>query len=253
MRANYGKSLRQFFSEKNPLKLIDLGAGVFNTATVDTNILLIENSKVKAVELKAITLKNKEKITALSEYDFTVLTELTGDSWTILSLREKIIKCKVECIGNLLKKWDISINYGIKTGFNEAFIIDGKTKDELIAKDAKSAEIIKPILRGRDIKRYKAEFADLWLITTFPALNLDIENYPVIKQYLEKFLPRIKQTGETFFADGKKQKTRKKTGNKWFETQDQISYWKEFEEEKIVWAEMTKSQNTLQSNLLFHS
>ena len=148
---------------------------------------------------------------------------------------------KIERIGTPLKEWDINIYYGIKTGYNKAFIIDGKTKDELIRKDRKSKEIIKPILRGRDIKRYKAEFADLWLIATFPALKLNIDDYPAIKKYLEQFLPKIKQTGEMFIdKNGKKQKTRKKTGNKWFETQDQIAYYKEFEKEKIVWQRVTK-------------
>ncbi len=85
-------------------------------------------------------------------------------SWVILSPIEQSIKRKIESIGVPLKDWDISINYGIKTGFNEAFIIDGKKKAELIAADPKSAEIIRPILRGRDIKRYSFEHNDLWLI-----------------------------------------------------------------------------------------
>ncbi|HAS79949.1 MAG TPA: hypothetical protein DCR90_03465, partial [Fusobacteriaceae bacterium] len=77
---------------------------------------------------------------------------------------------------------------------------------------------------------------DLWLIATFPALNLDIDDYPAIKEYLEQFLPKLNQTGEPFIdKNDEKQKTRKKTGNKWFETQDQIAYWNEFNKEKIVW------------------
>jgi len=83
-----------------------------------------------------------------------------------LSDIEKRIKEKIEKIGIPLKNWDIQINYGIKAGFDEAFIIDGKIKDELIAKSSKNAEIIRPILRGKDIKRYGYEFADLWLICT---------------------------------------------------------------------------------------
>ena len=87
---------------------------------------------------------------------------------------EQKIKEKIEAIGTPLKDWDVSINYGIKTGYNEAFIIDGKKKDELIAEDPKSAEIIRPILRGRDIKRYSYEFADLYLIATFPRSKEDV-------------------------------------------------------------------------------
>ena len=64
-----------------------------------------------------------------------------------------------------------AINYGIKTGYNDAFIIDNQTKDALIAEDPRSAEIIKPVLRGRDIQRYQAQWKGLWLIATFPALG----------------------------------------------------------------------------------
>ena len=102
----------------------------------------------------------------------------------------------------------------------------------MIAKDSKSAEIIKPLLRGRDIKRYSYEWAGLWIIATFPAKNIDINEYPAIKEYLQSFGKRLEQSGE--------KGCRKKTGNKWFETQDQIAYWKEFEKEKIVWAETSQ-------------
>lgn len=85
-------------------------------------------------------------------------------SFVILSDIEKRIKEKIESVGTPLKEWDINIYRGILTGYNEAFIIDGETKDELIEKSPKNAEIIRPILRGRDIKRYGYEFADLWLI-----------------------------------------------------------------------------------------
>ena len=123
----------------------------------------------------------------------------------------------------------------IKTGFNEAFIIDGKKKDELIAKDPKNAEIIKPILRGRDIKRYKVEFADLWLIATFPSLHININEYPAVKEYLQAFGKRLEQTGE--------KGCRKKTNHKWFEVQDNIAYHKEFEKEKIVYREISTTMD----------
>jgi len=90
-----------------------------------------------------------------------ILSDLSEDSWIISTKEEFKIKQRIEEIGTPLKDWDVSINYGIKTGFNEAFLISSKKKDELIAQDLKSAKIIKPILRGRDIKHYKAEFADL--------------------------------------------------------------------------------------------
>jgi hypothetical protein len=88
-------------------------------------------------------------------------------------------------------------------------------------------------LRGRDIKRYGYEFADLWLIATFPSKNYDIDNYPAAKQHLLQFgYDRLKQTGESG--------ARKKTNNKWFETQDSISYWEDFFRPKIIYPNMTK-------------
>ena len=124
----------------------------------------------------------------------------------------------------------------MKTGFNEAFVIDTETKDKLVLKDANSNKIIKPLLRGRDIKKYHHNFADLWLICTFPALDIDIDAFPAIKEHLLSFgYDRLKQVGE--------KGSRKKSNNKWFETQDSISYWDDFSKQKIVWAELSRSGN----------
>ncbi|MDK2910600.1 MAG: hypothetical protein PWR20_2168 [Bacteroidales bacterium] len=249
MRAGYGKSTRAFFCKHRPLKLIDLGSGVFESATVDTNILVIQKTTQtpQSYALNALDLSKEKELTSFDNYadKWVTLTQLSADSWTIANDIEQRIKAKIEHIGKPLKEWDINIYRGILTGYNDAFIIDGKKKDELIAQDPKSAEIIKPILRGRDIKRYKAEFADLWLIATFPALKLNIDDYPAVRDYLKSFGKRLEQTGEEFIDEnGQKVKTRKKTGNKWFETQDQIGYHQEFEKEKIVWAETDQALNT---------
>ena len=143
------------------------------------------------------------------------------------------IKRKIEEKGIPLKDWDICINYGIKTGFNDAFIIDGAKRKELIEQDPKSDEIIRPLLRGRDIKRYSHEFADLYLITTFPSLKIDIEEYPAVKAHLLSFgYNRLKQSGD--------KGSRKKTNNKWFETQDSIGYWEDFFRPKVIYPNMTK-------------
>ena len=152
------------------------------------------------------------------------------ESWVVLSPIEQRIKEKIEAVGTPLKDWNVSIYRGVLTGYNEAFIINGAKKTELIAADPKSAEIIRPILRGRDIKRYGYDFADLWLITTFPSLKIDIEQFPAIKAHLLSFgYDRLKQTGE--------RGARKKTNHQWFETQDSINYWEDFYKQKIVWAE----------------
>jgi len=99
-------------------------------------------------------------------------------------------------------------------------------------------------LRGRDIKRYSYEFADLHLITTFPSLKIDINCYPAIKQHLIAFgYDRLKQTGDTG--------SRKKTNNQWYETQDSISYWEDFYKQKIIYPEITKFLNFYLDNLNF--
>ena len=94
----------------------------------------------------------------------------------------------------------------------------------------------RPILRGRDIKRYGYEWAELWLIATFPSRHYNIDEYPAIKQYLLSFgIKRLEQTGKTHIVNGEKVKARKRTSNKWFETQDSISYWEDFSKPKIIW------------------
>jgi hypothetical protein len=240
MRANYGKKTRQYFAKyTSPLQLIDFGGyKVFESATVDTNILIFEKKDKQAPEKQSTAIactigKEFNPNIGIGSYlnaNAIKLNNLSEESWVISSKAEYEIKKRIEEFGTPLKDWDISIYRGVLTGFNKAFIIDGEKKDELIAQDPKSAEIIKPVLRGRDIKRYKAEFADLWLIATFPALNINIDNYPAVKKYLESFGKRIEQTGEVG--------SRKKTNNKWFETQDKIRYYQEFEKEKIVYPDI---------------
>ena len=171
----------------------------------------------------------------------------SSDSWVILSPIEQSIKRKIEAVGTPLKDWDIQINYGIKTGFNDAFIISTEKRNEILSncktedERKRTAELIRPILRGRDIKRYGYDWANLYLIATFPSRHYDIDKYPAVKQYLLSFgIERLEQTGKTHVVGGEKVKARKKTNNKWFETQDSISYWEVFSMPKIMYPNMTK-------------
>lgn len=157
-----------------------------------------------------------------------------GSSYIILSPIELSIRRKIEAVGKPLKDWDVQINYGIKTGCNEAFIITTEKRDELLAQcqteeeRQRTAELIRPILRGRDIKRYSYDWAGLWVIATFPSRHYDIEDYPTVRDYLLSFgKERLEQTGKTHTIDGVTFKSRKKTTNKWFEVQDSIAYWNE--------------------------
>lgn len=166
----------------------------------------------------------------------------SSESWSILSEIERSIKEKIEAVGTPLKDWDIQINYGIKTGFNDAFIIDSVKRNEILSacqteeERQRTAEIIRPILRGRDIKRYGYEFDDQYIIATFPSRQYNIDDYPALKEFLLSFgIERLEQTGKEYIIDDEKVKARKKTNNKWFETQDSISYWDEFSRPKIIW------------------
>lgn len=185
-------------------------------------------------------------------------TFTNNDSWILLSPIEQSIKQKIESVGVPLKDWDIRINYGIKTGYNDAFIVDGMKREEILSncktdeERQKTAKIIRPILRGRDIKRYYFEYADLFLIATFPSKHYDIEEYPAIKNHLLSFgKERLEQSGKEFYVNGEKLKARKKTNNKWFETQDSISYWEDFNKPFIAWIELTdESKFTYCENMI---
>ena len=98
------------------------------------------------------------------------------------------------------------------------------------------AENNRPILRGRDIKRYDYEFADQYIIATFPSRQYNIDDYQALRDYLLSFgMERLEQSGKEYVINGEKVKARKKTNNKWFETQDSISYWDDFSRPKIIW------------------
>ena len=165
----------------------------------------------------------------------------------ILSPIEQSIKRKIEAVGTPLKDWDINIYRGVLTGCNEAFIITTEKRNEILAncqteeERERTRNVIRPILRGRDIKRYGYEWAGLWLIATFPSRHYDIEEYPAVKAYLMSFgIERLEQTGKKYVINGEEVKARKKTNNKWFETQDSINYWQDFLKPKIVYPNMTK-------------
>ena len=126
----------------------------------------------------------------------------TSDSWVILTPIEQSIKRKIESVGVPLKDWDIQINYGIKTGFNDAFIISTEKRDEILdncadeAERERTAELIRPILRGRDIKRYGYDWAGLWLINTHNGIKgklerIHIEDYPAVKAHLDQYWDKI--------------------------------------------------------------
>jgi adenine-specific DNA-methyltransferase len=152
----------------------------------------------------------------------------------ILTPVEQRIKAKIEAVGTPLKDWDINIYRGILTGYNEAFIVDGKKKNELIAADPKSAEIIRPILRGRDIKRYVFDFADLWLINTHNGIKekdikpIEINDYPAIKKHLDNFYSYLVSRSDKGYTPYNLRN---------------CAYMEDFSKQKIVWADLARTGN----------
>jgi type I restriction-modification system DNA methylase subunit len=244
MRANYGKSMRKYFVENtNPYNFIDLGAGVFESAVVDSNVILFAKEKIKNLKIPSLSLLQEKEVFDFSQFHnrFVDISPKNDDIWVIEDQAVQKLLRKIELKGTALKDWGVKINYGIKTGYNDAFIINESKKNELIKNDVKSIELLKPILRGRDIKRYVPEYDNLWLVSTFPTLNLNIDEYVGIKSYLESFGQKLHQTGQPYVDEqGQKQKSRKKTANKWFETQDTIAYHESFVSPKILYPNMTK-------------
>lgn len=253
MRANYGEKLRSFFSTKtNPLVLIDFSSfHVFETATVDTNILLFEKAKNKKITLACLADKAITRHTNFGEMIENckvILNDLNSDSWVIVGKDDFTVKDQIEKAGVPLKDWDITLNYGIKTGFNEAFIVDEKVKSELENQDPKNTEVIKPILSGRDIKRFQVNFKNTWLLFIpwhFPfhedpsvsgasSLAEDVfkKGYHHLYQHLEKY--------KTNLSDRNKAETGIRY--EWYALQRcAASYYKEFEKQKIVWGNLALS------------
>lgn len=237
LRAIYGEQLKKYFiNNLQPIALINIeDVQVFEEATVESNIITLK----KAIDLVSFPVVNLSKDylpgDSLSEYFETHHFKFDippTQEWFIGNQSVGILKSKIESETRALKNFNVRINFGIKTGYNEAFIINETKRKVLIQADNKNAEIIKPIIRGRDVKKYDYEFNNQWCICTFPSLKVDITDYPKIDNYFREFgKKRLEQSGEVG--------SRKKTANKWFETQDSIAYWEDFEKEKIVWGEIS--------------
>lgn len=234
MRTDYGKKLRRLLAHDTTLKLlVDFrGFQVFG-ATVDTNIIILQKQKPNSEDqLSYFNIPKGYKGEDLEAYIQKNLCqfrqkELNENGWILEDEDVLKLKQKLDLIGKPLGESDVSINYGIKTGYNPAFIIDTATKEGLCKEDPRSIELIKPALRGRNISKYSHKWAGEWLIGTFPALKLDIDDYPAIKAHLQSFGKRLEQSG--------KPGCRKRTSNKWFETQDNIAYHIDFEKPKIIY------------------
>ena len=254
MRAGYGEKTREFFAKHtNPKLLIDFaGVKIFDSATVDTNILLFQKAKNAQSTTCCVTKKlDKEGVKNLSDFVLLNSTQCaftTSDSWVILSPIEQSIKRKIEAVGKPLKDWDINIYRGVLTGYNEAFIISTEKRNEILAacqtedERKRTAELIRPILRGRDIKRYGYDWAGLWLINTHNGVKgkyppIDINDYPAIKQHLDKYWDKIS--------------TRDDKGVTPYNLRN-CAYLDDFNKAKIIWGEISdRSKFSYEGNGIF--
>lgn len=252
MRTGYGKELRAYLSKRtNPVILVNFGGiQVFESANIDTQILQFQKSPNKYHTLcSEMKLKDAKDFLSLKQYISSNCSwsGFNGSgSWVIISDDVRSIKNKVEAKGTSLKDWNIEINYGIKTGFNKAFVISSEKRDEIVSncqndEERKRTEaLIRPMLRGKDIKKYGYSWSN-WLIALFPSRKFDINDFPAVKNFMLSFSKeRLEQTGKTYIINGEKIKSRKKSNGDWFETQDSIAYWQDFDKPKIIYPNMTK-------------
>jgi type II restriction/modification system DNA methylase subunit YeeA len=236
LRAKYGELLKKhFINELKPISLLNIeDVQIFEEATVESNIVTLQKANHSS-SFPVVNLSKEYSLgNSLTEYFTKNKFEFTPPKtpeWFIGNKSIGLLKSKIESGAKLLKHFNVRINFGIKTGYNEAFIIDKNKKNELIASDAKNADIIKPILRGRDLKKYSYLFADLYVIKSLYKENEFItKEYPQLFKYLEQHFDRLKNRGQVINGQ-----------HHWLELDNNPTqgYFDLFEKPKIVWGEIS--------------
>jgi Eco57I restriction-modification methylase/TaqI-like C-terminal specificity domain len=227
MRGSYGKKLRNYFTKVNTLKILNLGPGIFNSATVDTNVYIGKKEPFEN-KVKGISIENRFNISLLKDEDLIPIKDVSEEAWIVLEEEDIVISKAFEKFGKPLRDWNLRIYRGILTGYNEAFIINQEKRDEIVKADPKSAEIIRPILKGREIDRYYAEWTNDFLINTHNGIKeiglepINIENYPYIKKHIESE------------EHWEKVKKRQDQGDTPYNLRN-CAYLHEFKKEKVIW------------------
>ncbi|TAE00304.1 MAG: hypothetical protein EAZ97_06250 [Bacteroidetes bacterium] len=231
MKTNYGEPLRKYLLQKNMVQVIDFtDFKVFSEALVASSITILQNIEPKAPILVSFvkkTLKTEYKMEVekyvKNHHFFVQQHHLDGDIWYLsangkIPLRKKIDKNSVK----LGKIEGVGIYRGVTTGYNEAFVIDNETRLKLEKNELQSAEIIKPLLQGRNIRRYFYNKSKYFLI--FTRRGIDISQYPEVEKYLSQFKEHLTP------AQG-----RKEGKYEWYEIQDNTAYYSNFSQPKIIW------------------
>jgi len=255
MRANYGKPLRKFLLTKQIEEIVDFGdLPVFKTATTYPCIIRVSNNK-PAKEFcvsKVETLDFPDLAGYVQAHRHPIeQAMLTDGGWTLGDKRTENLLKRLQSVGTPLEEYVMGgIYYGIKTGLNKAFVIDELTKKKLIVEEPKSAEIIKPFLVGKDIKRYEVlDNQGKFLI--FTRHGIDIKQYPAILNYLKQFKSELMPRPSDW--TGEKWEGRKPGAYEWYEVQDTIDYFAEFEKPKIFYPDIApRGYFTLDENGSFY-
>jgi type I restriction-modification system DNA methylase subunit len=241
-KTGSGEPLRRYLQTNATLKkVVDFGdLQVFEGVTTYPAILIFQNVQPKDdSEIQTLVLKNelpsKLSETFAAQHGVMAHAQLRSDSWQLEDARLNRLRDKLTRGYPTLKAVYGSPYRGVLTGLNEAFVIDRATKNKLIQQDPKSAELLKPFLEGKDLKKWYAAPRDLWLI--FTRRGTDIEKYPAIKAHLEHYRTQLEAKPADYSAS-KKWQGRKEGKYKWFEIQDPIAYYEAFEKPKIVWADI---------------
>lgn len=206
MRTKFGESLREYFiNETNIISLLNFeDTQIFPSATVEVNILVSRkekwNKSTRATAIKGDYKKGTD-IASYEKNNHITLNKLSKNGWVILDANSTKIKKQIEKVGKPIKNWDIEFYRGFLTGFNDAFFIDEEKKNEIITKEPKAKDIIKPLLRGREIKKYAYNFGNKYVIFTHNGYNknenrispININEYPVVKTHLDNYWLNIEK------------------------------------------------------------
>ena len=240
MRANYGKPLRSWLKGKCIEEIVDFGdLPVFTTATTYPCVIRVKNdgpgTSFQAVFVENLSFTNLSDYVSQHSHSIEI-KNLDDSGWTLADPKSQGLLKKIQIAGIPLGKYvEGKIFYGIKTGLNKAFVIDEKTRKKLIQEDPKSAELIKPFLVGKDVKRYQPlDNKSRYLI--FTRHGTEISKYPAILEYLKQFKKELMPKPKDFVGDS--WPGRKPGDYEWYEIQDTIDYYKEFEKPKIIYPEI---------------
>ena len=260
--ANYGRVIRSFLTQNTKLtNYIDFsGIPVFDEATVDAAILGFEKKNPNGNILLYASIKKKDFIPEdfqsylnKNKLDYFQI-QLGDEPWAFVNQQILSIRKKVENQGIPLKDWDISFNYGIKTGLNEAFVIDNSKRLELESLDSNNKSLLKPLLRGRDIQKFVPEYKDLWLIYIPKGFTINLSAEAANKATRESLLKPKKIPTEAAWILFKEHyptiaqqllphktiaEKRSDFGDYWWE-QRACNYLDDFEKPKIIYPNMTK-------------